>query len=304
MKELEIDTEYNVRVMCAIGDLRGKWSNSASVRTKNFPAPSFFTTRSDSWDSITITWNAVENASHYQIETDGRGTLDTSVNTTYTKTGLPPDTEHTFRVRAVCEVGVSGWSVALKGRTRKLVNINSNILLHEINSYTFKEKLSEWCKTKDFELLYRGTRDGFEKSDFHNKCDNKGKTLVLVKNTSGHVFGGFASIPWTSPSSSGGKQAPGSFLFTLTNMHGIQPTKFTLKDENDGYAVYHDTGYGAEFGNYDIDIYSNCNTNTSSYADFPKRYNDTTGKGRSIFTSNTSSHNFQVQEIEVFRVNV
>ena len=52
----------------------------------------------------------------------------------------------------------------------------------------FEEKLSEWCGTEDFELLYRGSRDCFGASGFHRLCDNKGKTLVLVKNTSGHVF--------------------------------------------------------------------------------------------------------------------
>ena len=305
-KELEIDTEYNVRVMCAIGELQGKWSNSASVRTKNFPAPTFFTTRSDSWDSITLTWNVVENASHYQIETDGNETLDISINTTFTKSGLPPSTEHTFRVRSICEVGVSGWSVAMKGRTRNL--IDSIILPKEENDALFEGKLSEWCKTRDFELLYRGTRDGFGSSDFHRTCDNKGKTLVLIKNSSGHIFGGFASIPWTTPSSCTGKQAPGSFIFTLTNMYGIQPTKFNLKNENDSSgAVHHDKSYISGFGNCggkDIDIYSNCNTNTSSYSNFPYAYNDATGKGNSIFSSNTSDYHFKVQEVEVFRVNV
>ena len=60
----------------------------------------------------------------------------------------------------------------------------------------FEEKLSEWCGTEDFDLLYRGSHDGFGTSDFHRQCDNKGKTLILVKNTSGHAFGGFASVPW------------------------------------------------------------------------------------------------------------
>ena len=308
VKELEIDTEYNVHVKCAIGDIQGKWSNSASVRTKNFPAPTFFTTKSKSWDSITFKWNVVENASHYQIETDGSGTLDTSTNTTFTKRGLPPDTEHTFRVRAVCEVGVSGWSVAVKGRTKNFdLKTDSVILSREDNSYTFMENLCEWCGTNDFELLYRGTRDGFEKSDFHRTCDNKGKTLVLIKNISGHIFGGFASIPWTSPSSSCScKQAPGSFLFTLTNMHGIQPTKFSLKNENDNGVVCHNNSYMVLFGHsgHDLVIASNTNKSKSSWSNFSSAYNDTTGKGNSIFSSSTSTSSFKVQEIEVFRVNV
>ena len=56
------------------------------------------------------------------------------------------------------------------------------------------------------------------------------------------------------------------------------------------------------FGYYDIDIYSDNNTNSSPGANFPHSYNDTTGKGSSIFSSNLSTDTFQVSEMEVFRV--
>ena len=220
VSELEKNTEYNVRAMCAIGELQGMWSDAATFRTKN-------------------------------IE----------------------------------------------------VNIDSAILSAEANRVVFENKLSEWCGTENFELLYRGTRNGFGASNFHRLCDNKGKTLVLIKNTSGHVFGGFASVPWKSTDT--WKQAPGSFLFTLTNMHGIQPTKFPLRDFSDNCAVRHygsDSNWVLAFGYYDIDIYSDNNTNSSPGANFPHSYNDTTGKGSSIFSSNLSTDTFQVSEMEVFRV--
>ena len=71
--------------------------------------------------------------------------------------------------------------------------------------------------------------------------------LVLVKNTSGHAFGGFASVSWTSSNSY--KHAPGSFIFTLTNMHRTQPTKFSLEDEDDDQAIYDGSNYGPVLGN-------------------------------------------------------
>ena len=224
--------------------------------------------------------------------------------------GLDKDSEYNVRVRCVIGGLQGGWSDVVGVRTKNItVNIDSSILSQEGNKEAFKEKLSEWCGTNNFELLYRGTRDRFEPSDFHRTCDNQGKTLTLIKNSSGHIFGGFATVPWKSPSSScNHKQAPGSFLFTLTNIHGIQPTKFPLKDENDGNAVCHNNDYGAAFGSgHDLVIYSNCNTKPSSWTYFGSySYNDTTEKGRSIFTSNpdTSNSAFQVQEIEVFRINV
>ena len=65
------------------------------------------------------TWDAVEGASSYQIEVDGGKSLESATKNTFTKTVLPPDTEHSLRVRAVRGSAVSGWSGAVKGRTQK-----------------------------------------------------------------------------------------------------------------------------------------------------------------------------------------
>ena len=37
-------------------------------------------------------------------------------------------------------------------------------------------------------LIYRATRDGFKAKDFHDKCDEKGPTLTIIKTTTGHVI--------------------------------------------------------------------------------------------------------------------
>ena len=87
-----------------------------------------------------------------------------------------------------CVIGElhGGWSDVVSVKTKKVtVNINSNILSQERDKETFKDKL---CRTKNFELLYRGTKDGFGADDFHRTCDNKGKTVILIKNTNGHIF--------------------------------------------------------------------------------------------------------------------
>ena len=72
-------------------------------------------------------------------------------------------------------------------------------------------------------LLFRGTRDGMNAQSFHNKCDNNGETITLIQNDKGNIFGGYASIPWTSHSGSF-FSAPDSFIFTLTNIHNTEPT--------------------------------------------------------------------------------
>ena len=94
----------------------------------------------------------------------------------------------------------------------------------------------EWSGYKKIELIYRGSRDGDLSKNFHEKCDNQGPTITLIKNEKGNIFGGFSSVSWTSHGDY--KQAPNSFLFTLTNIYGTNPTKFQLKDNNDSNAIY------------------------------------------------------------------
>jgi hypothetical protein len=45
-------------------------------------------------------------------------------------------------------------------------------------------------KTK---LLFRASRDGWLGEDFHNNCDNKGPTIVMIKTINGYTVGGFTT---------------------------------------------------------------------------------------------------------------
>ena len=64
-------------------------------------------------------------------------------------------------------------------------------------------------------MLYRLTRDGNSPKIFHEKCDNKGPTLVLTKiKNGGNILGGYSPLSWDS--SSGPKNDLDSFLFSLT----------------------------------------------------------------------------------------
>ena len=47
--------------------------------------PSNITTKSITWDSITLTWDAVEGASFYQIEVDGSKSLSDSTTNAFTQ---------------------------------------------------------------------------------------------------------------------------------------------------------------------------------------------------------------------------
>ena len=87
------------------------------AKNPSVPAPSNFRVESTTQDAIKLAWNDDWMASSYQIEMDGGKSLDRVSSNTFIKTGLLPDTEHTFRMRAMCGDSVSEWSDVVKKRT-------------------------------------------------------------------------------------------------------------------------------------------------------------------------------------------
>jgi len=154
----------------------------------------------------------------------------------------------------------------------------------------------------DLTLLYRASHDGWNSSDFHAKCDNKGETLTLVKCTDGYVFGGYASVSWKSGSGSS-QSAPGSFLFSLHGPSREGPVKLHLKDPNDGCAMRCHSSFGPTFGEAsDFHLSSNANNCTGSGTRLGKTYHLPDGQSPDTFF--TGQFNFQAAEVEVFSVDV
>ena len=176
-------------------------------------------------------------------------------------------------------------------------NCESIILDESKRKNEFLEKIYEWSRFQKMELIYRGTRDGPESTKFHNKCDNQGPTITLFKNNKGYIFGGYSPISWGI----GDKEISNSdfFIFTLTNIHNTEPTKFPSK--NSGYNAYHGNNYGPYF--YDIRTYDNILKENSSYSNFSSSYKDVLEKGFSIFTGALDSNkSFTIKEIKVFKL--
>jgi hypothetical protein len=87
------------------------------------------------------------------------------------------------------------------------------------------------------------------------------------------------------------------FLFTLTNPYNIPSTEYLIKPGNVENSVYHNGAYGSTFGaGHNIQLANASNSNNSSYAGFPNRYADTTGKGNNTFTG---ARNFTTSDVEV-----
>jgi hypothetical protein len=145
--------------------------------------------------------------------------------------------------------------------------------------------------------LWRGSRDGFDAQEFHRRCDGHTRTLTVILDTEGNIFGGFTPVEWDSRSGYKADDSLTSFLFTLKNPHNIPARRFALAN----YAVLCYSAYGPRFG-YPGDVYvsDDCNTNNDSFTSLGRSYTNDTGLDDTIVF--TGSRNFQVQEIEVFKI--
>ena len=119
--------------------------------------------------------------------------------------------------------------------------------------------------------------------------------MVIVRSTTGHTFGGYASAPWTSANAY--TNAGGCFLFLVENPHNDAPTCFDCTIT--GHAMYCHPSYGPIFGGgHDIGIFPGSNAE-QSYTNFPHSYADTLGRGNATFTG---AKNFTPEDYEVWAV--
>ena len=148
-------------------------------------------------------------------------------------------------------------------------------------------------------LLYRGTRDGFAASTFHQKCDNKGPTVTIIKSNYGKVFGGFTDVAWDSTTNAF-KKTTKAFVFSID-----RKGKYFVKPGNESNAIYSYSSYGPSFGSgHDIHICDNSNATGNSYSNFPHGYvcNEYANPGSSASNFLAGSYKFTVTDIEIFSV--
>ncbi len=88
-------------------------------------------------------------------------------------------------------------------------------------------------------LCYKLGPDLPSSAVFHQKCDNKGPTVLIARSTLGKVFGAYASQPWKSFGNY--VPDPAALLFSVSNA-----AKFAIKVPSD--ALYDVATYGPSFG--------------------------------------------------------
>jgi len=134
--------------------------------------------------------------------------------------------------------------------------------------------------------IYVASRDGDRASDFHDHCDGQGPTVVIIETTTGHVFGGYTDVSWSSDA--GYYRSSTSFLFQL------RPNFDQYKISVEAYAVFHSINYGPMFGLGQDLMVSDLAMNNSDSSIDPKSYD--------VLQSdlNGGVRNFQVRDYVVF----
>ena len=165
-------------------------------------------------------------------------------------------------------------------------------------NFAFKNRFNK--KIKELKKLYQATIDADRVINFHSKCDNIPNTLVLIKSEGNRRFGGFTSIPWTSPIEQEFKDDPNAFLFSLDKQK-IYP--YIKKDKDKKViAIGPCKDIGPCFGEYDIYVEDHfienkglytCEDNSDAYYNF---HEDRTA------LSESNSNAILAVELEVFQV--
>jgi len=156
-----------------------------------------------------------------------------------------------------------------------------------------KAQLAGWYG-QGWKLLYKASRDGWQGADFHSRCDNKGETVAVGRSTGGYIFGGYLGASWNS--SGVHFSCTKASLFTLVNPHSIAPTRLSVSSSST--AAYGHLDYGPIFGGRDLALTTKEGGDyTESRTSLPSSYQDSTGKGRTLFAG---TENFQLSEVEVF----
>ncbi|RHZ85964.1 hypothetical protein Glove_58g80 [Diversispora epigaea] len=150
-----------------------------------------------------------------------------------------------------------------------------------------------------FKLIYRASREGFGINNFHNNCDDKGPTVVVIKvRDSGEIIGGYNPLKWCRVKIENERsfllfrnndfdhrcKTSNSFIFSLTNRLIPILSRVSSKEE----AIIWCRNKGPCFGLQDLCINSS------------RPFNDVTGKSRkhSYEKKIISRETFEIEDYE------
>ncbi|EXX70396.1 uncharacterized protein OCT59_011334 [Rhizophagus irregularis] len=140
-----------------------------------------------------------------------------------------------------------------------------------------------------FELLLRGSRDGFTPNIFHELCDDKPNTITFIKvSGTEEILGGYNPSIWESSNS--WSRCYYNFIFSFKSKNEIKGPILSCVKNMDN-ALYYHPNYDPTFGNSDLRLsgLNQFNYNWCKQTNYEKRIRDTEDK-------------FNIEDYEVFQI--
>ena len=67
----------------------------------------------------------------------------------------------------------------------------------QIVNKQYDSYLREWAGDYKWRLIYRASEHEYTASSFHECCNDKGPTLIVIKSSEGWIFGGYTTQSWS-----------------------------------------------------------------------------------------------------------
>jgi len=159
-------------------------------------------------------------------------------------------------------------------------------LLKSQDKTLIKSWMDNEFKNKKLKLIYKGSKNGMNATEFHKLCNNQGPTITVMKSNHGKVFGGFLDQAWSSRNNY--VNTTKSWLFSLTNK-----AKYTQNSGYSSYGAYDYGTYGPTFGGgFDIYLAADFKSNANYCNKHSFNYQDN--------TTLVGGYNFIAEEVECY----
>ena len=178
-------------------------------------------------------------------------------------------------------------------RDNSLTLFNDSLIINKNKTYI--ENILKWISPKNTlktELLYRKSKDGDSYDTFHNLCDNKGATLILIKSEEEFIIGAYTPLNWDIYSN--WKKDDETFLFSLTN------NKKYNKTEKSKNSIYCGKCQGPWFPFIGFGSKGNLNMSQCRFEPQSKYFNDYLD----IIPNKGKERTFDVKEVEVYKISL
>ena len=91
-------------------------------------------------------------------------------------------------------------SIRLKISSYYFKNPSEFLADTQIVNQQYDDILREWIGDYEWKLLYRASEHDYTAESFHEYCDDKKPTLIVIKSSGGWIFGGYTTQSWSGDS--------------------------------------------------------------------------------------------------------